>query len=367
MKIFQTNHLPGRTVQTSDGSEYLWFSGTDYLGMGHDESFRSYLQEGIDAYGLHFGASRNNSLRLDIYEEAELHLANWIGTPTSLLISSGMWAGQLVMKCIENIVHFTSSTSSVQYHYAPKAHPAIWGNNLKISGDHWIDWAYQVIDEIIHSSTNTAHVICTDAIGSPMVEAFDFSVFANLPSGRNIWIVVDASHTLGVHKTFGKDIYQLIEGSGKANVIMVSSLNKALGIPGGVIACERSTYDLLHNAPWFAGASPPAPGYIYALSKLLETNRFANVHTMLSANIDYFNQKLIAQDLFVCAPGYPVFCSRNPLLFDHLLGEQIMTSCFSYPSANDTPVTRIAISAIHQKEDLNRLAEVCNSFKSSFL
>ncbi|SKC16923.1 7-keto-8-aminopelargonate synthetase [Dyadobacter psychrophilus] len=349
-------------MRTSEGKEYLWFSGTDYLGMGHDEIFRRFLNEGLDRYGLHFGASRNNSLRLDVYEEAESRLADWIGSPASLLVSSGMWAGQLVMKRIEEIVHADPLVSTICYHYAPKAHPAVWGKDLNISTNPWIDWAKQTIDSISRCHQNMAHVICTDGIGSPMVEAFDFSIFANLPAAGNIWIVVDESHTLGVYKNAGKSIYRSINELGKAHVILVSSLNKALGIPAGVIACEKATYDLLRYNPWFAGASPPSPGYIFALSKLLETDHYTKVQKMLAANIDYFNQELKVHDMFGNVSGYPVFCSQNALLFDHLLSRQIMASCFSYPSPDDSAITRLAISALHQKEDLNRLAEVCNGF-----
>jgi 7-keto-8-aminopelargonate synthetase-like enzyme len=364
LKNFQTNHLPGRTVTTGRDGEYLWFSGTDYLGMGHDETFRTFLKAGIERYGLHYGSSRNNSLKLTVYEETETELAKWIGSESALLASSGMWAGQLMMKTIADVALETSTSTHIQYHYAPKVHPALWRNDFEPNSNSWTIWAETVIQNIKDSHQEIAHIICTDGIGSPMVEAFDFSVFANIPQDRsNVWIIVDESHTLGVFGLEANGLYQTIASLSKANVIMISSLNKALGIPGGVIACDSATAALIRNAVWFAGASPPAPAYAYALTKLLETGHYAKANALLTANIGLFRNQLKHSDLFRNVPAYPVFCSENPSLFEALLSSGIMASCFSYPSPNDPPVTRLAISALHQKEDLSRLAEVCNNFK----
>ena len=117
MSTYYTNQLPNTTVILEDGKKYLWFSGTDYLGMAHNEEFRSYLKEGFSLYGSHFGSSRNNSLQLNIYEEAESALAAYTVAPASLTVSSGMWAGQLVMKEIENILLKSSQMPMVRIFY----------------------------------------------------------------------------------------------------------------------------------------------------------------------------------------------------------------------------------------------------------
>ena len=92
-----THSLPGRTVTLDSGEDFLWFSGTDYLGMGSNEAFGAYLAEGFARYGTHYGSSRNGSLRLAVYEDAEESLATYADAPAALVVSSGMWAGQLVM------------------------------------------------------------------------------------------------------------------------------------------------------------------------------------------------------------------------------------------------------------------------------
>lgn len=361
--MFLTNQLPDRTVILEDGREYLWFSGTDYLGMGHNETFRRYLDKGFARYGTHFGSSRNNSLQLPVYSEAETRLATFCYAPSALTVSSGMWAGQLLMKEVENIVRTKSFSDAVRYHYAPGTHPAIWGNQHVREFSSWNQWAVNTVNIIAGSPIADSHIICTDSVGSPRVEEFDFSFFKDLPANRNIWLVIDDSHGIGVTGATGNGIYQKIALLKNINPIVTASLNKGMGIPAGVILAEEEVTGLLRKSPWFSGASPFTPAYSFALYQLLTNKIYEENFEKLKENVRYLKEHLNQLNLFSCIDHYPVFCSENPALFPYLLDNGIMASCFPYPLATDLPITRLAVTARHQKEDLDRLAEVCMQFK----
>ncbi|CAG5009975.1 2-amino-3-ketobutyrate coenzyme A ligase [Dyadobacter sp. CECT 9275] len=363
--IYPTNQLPGRKVIMTDGAEYLWFSGTDYLGMGHHQAYKEFLKQGFSRYGTHFGSSRNNSLRLEIYEETETLFAGYAGAPASLLVSSGMWAGQLVLKEIESIAGNSTADLAkerIRYHYAPGSHPAIWGNNFCSNNLAWQQWASRTIQEI-RENPDHIHIVCSDAVGSPWVAKHDFSLFSDLPRSQNIWFVVDDSHGIGVTGDNGKGIYSPLDKL-QQNSIVVASLNKGMGIPAGVILAAQDILDRLRQSPWFAGASPSVPAYIYAFRELLLANAYQECYEKMITNIRYFADALTSSGLFVGIADYAVMCSRNISLFDYLLTNGIFASCFSYPLPTDEPVTRLAISALHEKEDLDRLAEVCIHFES---
>ena len=360
-KVFTIHELPGRTVPLEDGKRYLWFSGTDYLGMGHNPILKQYLQEGLDLYGTHFGSSRNNTLRLAAYEEAEQALAGFTGAASALTVSSGMWAGQLVMKYLEN----SPSTSSARYYFAPCVHPALWGARYQSSpSSSWTEWAQTTVQAIQASPADAVHIICTDSIGSPWVETYDFSVFQHLPADRPVWLVVDDSHGLGVLGEQGQGIYAQLPQLLNVHTIVVSSLNKAMGIPAGVILSQESIIQEIRRLPWFAGSSPSAPAYMYALVGLLRSDEYRQAHQQLLANARYFSEHVRSEGLFVQYENYPVYCSRNVKLYEHLLNHSILSACFPYPRPTDEPVMRVVISALHQKEDLDRLAEVCSTFSS---
>ena len=98
--MYSINHLPGRTVSI-EGQEWLYFSGTAYLGIPHDEGFRHQLLEGINKYGTNFGGSRLGNPRLDVYEKAEESLAQLCSAEKVLTLSSGSIAGQVLIRYLE--------------------------------------------------------------------------------------------------------------------------------------------------------------------------------------------------------------------------------------------------------------------------
>mgnify|MGYP000937818174 CR=1 FL=1 len=361
MATYSVEKLPGRTLILEDGKKYLWFSGTDYLGLAHDERFRNVFLEGISQFGTHFGSSRSNNLQLDIYKESEEALAHFVNAPEAITVSSGMWAGQLLMQEMETIVsQFSTTKQSITYYYAPGTHPAIRGQQYISSHGSWTDWANTSIEHINASNSSVTNIICTDSVGSPWVQNFDFSIFSKL-THPNTWLIVDDSHGIGVRGNEGGGIYQSL--CHIKNVIVCTSLNKGMGIPGGAIFAARPIINYLKTTPGFAGASPYAPAYAYTLKTLLRDSYYQNCNTLLLSNIQYLQSKLLNNSPFVSLDNYPVYCSKNPALFDYLIANDIMASHFPYPSPIDSPITRLAISTLHTKKDLDRLAEVSIQFQ----
>ena len=52
-----------------DGKEYLYFSGTSYLGIAQDPDFLDILADNLFLYGANHGQSRVNNIRLHVFEE----------------------------------------------------------------------------------------------------------------------------------------------------------------------------------------------------------------------------------------------------------------------------------------------------------
>lgn len=368
---YNTNHLPSRII-TIDNQEYLWFSGTSYLGMAHHQGFRENFVQAIARYGTSWGSSRNNSVRLEIFEEAELALAKFANMPAALTTSSGMWAGQLVK-------HFLQQQNATFY-YAPKTHPALWqGNTLPLrdweKGLSYEDWAKIIVGKIQESDEENI-VICSDAVGSPYVEAFDFQWIDELPSDRNITVVVDTSHSFGIMKLseFGlvgfRDLginfseNPKIQKSDKSKfrqkVIITASLNKALAMPGGAIFSDEETISQIRETPMFAGASPMMPALLDAFVNSVDF--YHEQQQKLLENIQYFNS-LISKNTFLDSiENYPAYCTYQEGFFEYLKENGIMTACFPYPTANDKPVTRLVVSALHTKEDLETVGRLVTCY-----
>ena len=346
-----TNQLPSR-IFTTNHQEYLWFSGTSYLGMPHHQGFRGNFAKALAQYGMSWGSSRNSNIRLDIYEKAEIELAKFANIPAALTVSSGMWAGQLVVNFLQK--------PNTKFFFAPKTHPALW-NSSTLQLEDWekglsySDWASKIVKKVQECTTENI-VICSDSVGSPYVEAFDFQWINQLPVDKNITVVMDASHSFGV-KTFPRSV--------KVRFIITASLNKAMGMTGGVILSDPETVSSIRQSPMFAGASPMMPALLETFVNSLEY--FTEQQQKLSENITYFNS-LIPQNSFLdYIHNYPAYCTHQSGVHEYLKENGIMTACFPYPTSTDLPVTRIVISALHLKEDLKKLAELVENYNSKVI
>ncbi len=341
---YVTNQLPSR-IFTTNSQEYLWFSGTSYLGIPHHQGFRENFMRAFARYGTSWGSSRNNTVRLEIYEKAEIELAKFAKMPAALTTSSGMWAGQLVVNFLQK--------PDTKFFFAPKTHPALWnGASLQLEdwekGLNYSAWALQIVKKVIECTAKNI-VICSDSVGSPYVEAFDFQWINELPTSKNITIVIDASHSFGVHH-FNHSITQSLNHS----IIFTSSLNKAMGMTGGAIFSDVETLSSIRQSPMFAGASPMLPALLETFVNSLDY--FTEQQAKLSTNIAYFNS-LISQNSFLDSiENYPAYCTHQSGVHEFLEENRIMTACFPYPTATDLPVTRLVVSALHLKEDLEKLA-----------
>ena len=368
------DHLPSRTVQL-DGVEHLFFSGTSYLGIGHQAEFRAALLDAISRYGTVFSASRNNNLQLKIYDEAETFLAKWTGADAALTVTSGLLAGQLAVQSIEN----------QPFIYAPSAHPAICKPTAppQYFFKNQTDFEKNIASKI--AQIGGAVTVATNALDPLRCEPFDFSWLAQLPDNQPITVIVDDSHGIGLTGENGGGIFQKLKkelrNRSVANVrlIVIASLAKALGIPGGVILSDEKTVAAMRQNALFVGASPIVPAYLFAF--LQTQNMYESARQVLKNNILCFKKELskaavfISENekkgnftegsLFETLADYPVFFTQQNVLFKFLLQHKIMISSFSYPKPNDPPLTRIVLSALHSTADIQFLVEKIKAFQQS--
>jgi len=352
--ILWADSIPGRSVSNQAGDSCLWFSGTDYLGLAHHPVFLQFIQEGLLQMGTHYGSSRNNTLRLKVFEDSEQLLAEHLGAPDALTVSSGIWAGQLLMKMLPEIL-----PQPYKIYYAPSVHPAIVGEGYERTEMPWKQWALKLAGQISAADPRQTHVIITDATGAPWVEQFDFSVLDQIPSGQQIILIIDDSHGFGILGDEGRGTRLNIKPRHRLDIISVGSLNKGMGIPGGVIAGDSHYLQKIRNSGWYSGASPFSAAYAFALCKMIKTGVYLKQYDMLMQNIDYLNKEgMYNAAAWTSFEGYPVFCSRQQELQKLLLDHNILTSCFAYPTINDNPVVRLVVNAAHTREDLRKLTDV---------
>ncbi|QHT71372.1 aminotransferase class I/II-fold pyridoxal phosphate-dependent enzyme [Rhodocytophaga rosea] len=343
------DHLPDRTILV-EGKEFLYCSGTSYLGMAKNEVFSSFLQEGMARYGTNYASSRISNLQLQVYQEAEAYLSQLTGAEAAVTLSSGFLTGQMVVRLLEN-------TGMLMY--APRTHPALWR-----SADDFFDGDYQqwvdIIMDVLTSMSDANIVILTNSLDPLQAKRYSFDWLQHLPTDKSITLVVDDSHGFGITGKNGAGIFQELIAYKHIRPIVVSSFGKAFGIPGGVVLSDRATVETFKRNPFFGGSSPVIPAYLYTF--LRSENLYQQERQKLFANIRQFESFISNTGLFEYFPDYPVFYTRENTLATYLKENNILISSFPYPSPESKLVTRVVINSLHTPDDIFRLAQAINRF-----
>jgi 8-amino-7-oxononanoate synthase len=353
---FTINQLPSNKIYIKD-KKYDFFSGTSYLGMNQDEDFKALLIEGINRYGMSFGSSRNGNLQLDIYAQAEEKMAHWVGSENALTVSSGMLAGQVVAQYLK--------TQAATFFYAPHSHAANFHEpNISLPNCSFEAWARNISQEISEKNVPHSVIVCNscDAI---KLSDYHFEWTQQLPNNQPITLIIDDSHGLGITGKNGAGIFQQITIKSNVNLVVVSSLHKAMGIAGGVVFGNNDFIEALRHTAFFASCSPIAPAYLYAYMHADEI--YTRNLLKLYSNIQRFDFQINTtqyadNQLFNSISNYPVYYTLQDDLYDFLFENGIFIYSFAYPIKTGKPNTRIVLSAWHETEQIDFLAEKCSEF-----
>lgn len=342
---FSSNRIP------VNGTEYLFFSGTSYLGLNHNAVFRQHITEGLLRYGSSYGSSRNANLQLRVYEEAEAALATFSGAPAALTVSSGFAAGQLVVNAFRATHHFL---------YAPDTHPAVCLEPHDFYSGNFEAWTREIDAAVANVATDRVAVVC-NAVDPLWCQPLSFDWVAALPEHKKIVLVIDDSHGLGVAGTDGSGIYKCIPKRNNIHLVVISSLAKAMGMPGGVVLGDAETLTSLQHFTTFRAASPMPPAFLYAFIHSGEL--YSEALEKLRDNLTFFKNQFPVDSLFQYLPDYPVFYTPTNRLTDFLNKNNIIISSFPYPKPDSNIITRVIINANHSKSEIRQLAGLLNSFE----
>jgi 8-amino-7-oxononanoate synthase len=348
-EYLQTDALPGRTL-FSGGQEYLYFSGTSYLGLAGNPAFQQCLQEGISRYGTNYSSSRLSNVRLAIFEETEHYLGAYTGAPAVLTLSSGYMAGQLVVRSLEE---------QAAWVYGPRTHPALWVHRDDFVAGDFAAWARQ-LPQHLRQLPQADIVLLFNSLDPLLALRYDLDFLADLPADKNLTLVIDDSHGFGITGKEGAGIFPALQLPEQVKLVVISSLGKALSIPAGLILTDAATMAGFRRSPFFGGGSPAVPAYLYAFMQAAAICRQAR--RQLQDNIRYFCSQLTKPHLFASMPDYPVFYTAHKELYPYLLQQDILISSFPYPTPAGEPITRVVLNASHTQADLDRLTGAINRF-----
>jgi len=340
----KVHKFPNRIIEINQET-FRYFGGTAYLGLPTLPEFQEIIFKNIQRWGTAYGSSRNANVQLSAYDTGETHLAQFIQTDAAVTMSSGMLAGKLT-------IDFLSTSTDVFYHF-PNSHPAI---QRKDSLPLFIN---NQLNPRVLDTTKEKITLLTDAVPSFETQPINLKILDSIPSHKEITLVIDESHSIGILGKNGSGIYSSITNSNIKHKILVASLGKAFGLTGGVIASDSNFIQQIKNYDTFVAAAGMNPAYVQTIA---ETGHLVQQQLQkLQHNLNYLAQHLQPNPKINFTANYPSIYLDWNKSYDILLQNKIVITHFDYPSDQKT-LNRIVISANHHKEDLDQLVQILNSF-----
>lgn len=317
-----------------DQEKHLFFGGTSYLGLNYDPEILEIFTEGIKIWGLNNGASRNNNIRLSIYDEAEKALATDYQKEASVTFSSGWLAAQVAVETLGK------NRDTI---YINDVHPAL---NDKSAGILEIQSAVNYINLSHHS----AFLLVSNSLNNVIPQIFDFSALSQILPSKNVVLLLDHSHGFGIlEEDWLTDINKI---NSNIEVVFCGSLAKGLSLDAGVILGSQFWIDQIKKSNVFNGASPCSPAVLYTYLNGLKIKKVAC--EKLQSNLAFLFKQLSKND-FYWIPNFPVVVIKNTAIVEKLLANKVLFTSFPYPNSNSPTINRLVITASHSQKELQKL------------
>lgn len=339
----KVNQFPDRIIEI-DQEQYLYFGGTAYLGLSTNKAFQELVIKNIQKWGTTYGSSRNANVKLTAYDDGEAFIAQHIKAASAVTVSSGMLAGKIVIDEL-------NKETNCYFHF-PNTHPAI---KVHDSLPVFID---AKINPRLLDSTKEQITVLTDGVPSYQTKAIDLSILKEIPKHKEITLVIDESHSLGILGKNGSGIYSEIQLPIKRK-ILVSSLGKAFGLTGGVIASDEAFINQIKKLDTFISAAGMNPAFVQTLAEASEI--YLSQHQKLIENLNYIDSKLIKNENIKFDKTYPLIYIEIDRITEILKANKIIIANFRYQE-NSKDINRIVVTANHLREDLDKIINLLNHY-----
>ncbi|OIO38985.1 MAG: 8-amino-7-oxononanoate synthase [Candidatus Omnitrophica bacterium CG1_02_49_10] len=341
-----------------DGREVINLCSNNYLGLAKHPALIEASIEATKKYGTGSGASRLVSGNIELYEELESLLAEFKGTESALVFSSGYSA---------NIGAITALMSSGDFVVSDRLNHASIIDGCRLSGAKFNVYPHKdtkKLEEILSRATGRYGkiVIATDSVFSMDGDIAPLDILSEIADRYGAYLFIDDAHATGVLGPEGRGSLSHF-GIDGGEFIEMGTLSKALGSLGGFIAGSSHLVNYLKNKARsfiYSTALPPSvlASSIAALKIVKSDGSFRE---KLWENVSRFREPLQAlgfDTMDSATQIIPVLIGDNKktMEFSEMLFERgVFAQGIRPPTVPDgTARIRASISSAHTDEHIER-------------
>jgi 8-amino-7-oxononanoate synthase len=331
----------GTLVHEGNTVPVVSFASNDYLGLTQHPAVIRAAHEALDRWGTGSGSARLIVGSRPIHDDLEAALAAWKGQESAVLFSTGFaanlgvltaFAGPDVLVCSDELNHASvidgrrlSGAPLAIFRHADAAH----------------------VDELLSASTLPRAIVVSETVFSMDGDVAPVDKLAAVCAHHGALLVLDEAHAV-----LGPEV----DLSG-VEALRMGTLSKTLGALGGFVAGPRHFTDLLVNQARsyiFTTASSPADtAAALAALQVLRAPEGVELRSRLRANVDRLRPGHPSPILpYACGSESGALAAAT-----RLLDQGILVSAIRPPTVpSGTSRLRVAVSAVHTPEQLDRLA-----------
>lgn len=339
---------------TIEGRRYLYFGGTNYLGMSGRHEIAAAAKQAIDSYGLSSSASRTSTGTNRLHLEVESALSTFADTEDTVIVSSGFLAMQSLLEGVvkEDDLLFLQKS----------AHPSI-RQAVRLTGLDFQEFDIGRLEQIRSVSKTVRRVlVIAEGIAPLTGEVLPLPGLVDLFRNHDFRILIDDAHGLGVVGATGRgtaEFHQCQSG----NILVCATLSKAFGAFGGCVLSGKELGERIRerSLAYICGSPPSAPDLGAALAAIqLVTNQPELIHR-LHNNVSILKEGLKRLGLPVGdthVPIVPLALDRAQRMVDlsaELFSQGIVAPFLNYPGSPKDGLIRLVVTASHKREQIELL------------
>jgi 7-keto-8-aminopelargonate synthetase-like enzyme len=350
--------LEGPTAEevTIQGRVYVYFGGTNYLGMSARREVADGAKRAISSFGLSSSASRTSTGTNTLHLEVESALSNFAGTEDAVVLSSGYLAMQSMLEGVVEENDFLLLQRS--------AHPSI-RQAARLTGLSCREFDLSDLDEIRQALETNQRVLVVAEGVSPLTGAvLPLPDILPLLNDCDFRVLIDDAHGLGVAGVNGRGTADY-HGCKSPNILACATLSKAFGAFGGCVLPEKGVAENIRNRSLaYICASPPSAADLgAALSSI-------NLVTADPENIRQLHDNVALLKKGLGRLGLPAEENHIPIvpihldssrqmteLSDRLFASGILAPYINYPGSPKGGLIRLAVTAAHTSAQIERLLD----------
>jgi 8-amino-7-oxononanoate synthase len=349
------------TVVYMKGKKILMFGSNSYLGLTNHPELKEAAKEAISKYGTGASGSRLMNGNLDLHEELEEKLAQFVGKPSATVFSTGFQA---------NVGTIPSLLGRNDYLIIDEKSHASIIEGSRLSFAKTLKYKHndmQSLETILTKTDKTkATLIVTDGVFSMEGDIVPLDKIVELAEDYNASIMLDDAHGLGVMGIDGAGTashYNLVD---KTDIIM-GTFSKSLASLGGFVASDSSTINYIKHharALIFSAGIPPASAATvlkaldiiksepHRIEKLWKNTRYAK-KCLIDADFKIGNSE---------TPIIPIFVGENVKTYAFasvLIKNGLYVNPVVHPAVEvGKAILRFSLMATHTTEQINQAVDI---------